>query len=157
MGNRVLEIVVYLIDHMRENQGMLPSMDDLTPDLQSMGYSDTEISSAYSSVIDRFEHSDEPFFAQFPEEHHSNRVLTQYERLQLSPEAYGFLVKLVALSVIDDEQFETVLERAFSVSPQRVDLEQIKLVTAAVLFNELNEMESLALFDPKIDPTLTIN
>ncbi|MBK7141628.1 MAG: DUF494 family protein [bacterium] len=157
MGNRVLEIVVYLIDHMRENQGMLPSMDDLTPDLQSMGYSDTEISSAYSWVIDRFEHSDEPFFAQFPEEHHSNRVLTQYERLQLSPEAYGFLVKLVALSVIDDEQFETVLERAFSVSPQRVDLEQIKLVTAAVLFNELNEMESLALFDPKIDPTLTIN
>lgn len=157
MGNRVLEIVVYLIDHMREHQGILPSMDDLTPDLQSLGYSDSEISSAYSWVIDRFEHNDEPFFAQFPEEHHSNRVLTQYERLQLSPEAYGFLVKLIALSVIDDEQFETVLERAFSVSPQRVDLEQVKLVTAAVLFNEFSEMESLALLDPKIDPTLTIN
>jgi uncharacterized protein Smg (DUF494 family) len=157
MGNRVLEIVVYLIDHMRENSGMLPSMDDLTPDLHSLGYSDTEISTAYSWVIDRYEHSNEPFFAQFPEEHHSNRVLTQYERLQLTPEAYGFMVKLVALSVIDDEQFETVLERAFSISPQRVSLEQIKLVTAAVLFNEFSEIESLALFDPKIDPTLTVN
>lgn len=157
MGNRVLEIVVYLIDHMRENSGMLPSMDDLTPDLHSLGYSDNEISTAYSWVIDRYEHNNEPFFAQFPEEHHSNRVLTQYERLQLTPEAYGFMVKLVALSVIDDEQFETVLERAFSISPQRVSLEQIKLVTAAVLFNEFSEIESLALFDPKIDPTLTVN
>ncbi len=157
MGNRVLEIVVYLIDHMRENSGMLPSMDDLTPDLHSLGYSDNEISTAYSWVIDRYEHSNEPFFAQFPEEHHSNRVLTQYERLQLTPEAYGFMVKLVSLSVIDDEQFETVLERAFSISPQRVSLEQIKLVTAAVLFNEFSEIESLALFDPKIDPTLTVN
>lgn len=157
MGNRILEIVVYLMDSMRENQGELPSMDDLTPDLRSMGYSDGEISSAYSWVIDRYEHTNEPFFAQFPDEHHSNRVLTQYERLQLTPEAYGFLVKLVAISVIDDEQFETVLERAFAVSPQRVTLEQIKLVTAAVLFNEFSEVESLALFDPRVDPTLTIN
>ena len=157
MGNRVLEIVVYLIDHMRENSGMLPSMDDLTPDLHSLGYSDNEISTAYSWVIDRYEHSNEPFFAQFPEEHHSNRVLTQYERLQLTPEAYGFMVKLVSLSVIDDEQFETVLERAFSISPQRVSLEQIKLVTAAVLFNEFSEIESLAILYTKIDPTLPVN
>lgn len=157
MGNRVLEIVVYLMDHMRQNHGALPSVDDLTPDLRKMGYSDTEITSAYSWVIDRFENTNETFFSQFPDEHHSNRVLTQYERLQLTPDAYGFLVKLINLNVIDDEQFESVLERSLSASTRYVGLDQVKLMTAAVIFNEFSEAESLALFDPKIDPTLTVN
>lgn len=157
MGNRVLEIVVYLMDHMRQNHGALPSMDDLTPDLRGMGYSDTEISSAFSWVIDRFEHTNDAFFSQFPNEHHSNRVLTQYERLQLAPEAYGFLIKLINLNVIDDEQFESVLERAFAASAQRVEVDQVKMLTAAIVFNEFSETESLALFDPKVDPTLTVN
>lgn len=157
MGNRVLEIVVYLMDHMRQHHGVLPNMDDLTPDLRSMGYSDTEISSAYSWVIDRFEHTNDPFYSQFPNEHHSNRVLTQYERLQLAPDAYGFLIKLINLNVLADEQFESVLERAFSSSASRVELDDIKMLTAAIVFNEFSEAESLALFDPKIDPTLSVN
>jgi uncharacterized protein Smg (DUF494 family) len=157
MGSRVLEIVVYLMDHMRENQGALPAMDDLSTDLRGMGYTDTEISSAYSWVLDRFESLHETFFEQFPAEHFSNRILTQYERLQLTTEAYGYLLKLMNLRVIDDQQFESILERAVIFGARLISLDQIKMVTSAVLFNEFGDIENTSVLDTQIDPTLNVN
>ncbi|MEW6051461.1 MAG: DUF494 family protein [Candidatus Zixiibacteriota bacterium] len=157
MGNRILEIVVYLMDHMRENQGMLPSVDDLSPDLRGMGYSDNEISSAYTWVMERYENSHETFYSNFPSEHSSNRVLTAYERSQLTTDAYGFLVHLLNLCVIDDEQLESILERATMFGPRLVTLDQIKMITSVVLFRDFGDVGEVSLFDPHIDPTLRIN
>jgi len=157
MGSRVLEIVVYLMDHMRENQGALPFMDDLSGELQGLGYTDAEISSAYSWVLDRFESMHEKFFEQFPSEHFSNRVLTQYERLQLAADAYGYLLKLLNLRVIDDQQFESILERAVIFGPRLISLDQIKMLTSAVLFNEFPDGDNPTVSDAQIDPTLFVN
>ena len=157
MGSRVLEIVVYLMDHMRENHGALPFMEDITGEFKGMGYTDAEVSSAYSWVLDRFESMHETFFEQFPSEHFSNRVLTQYERLQLTSEAYGYLLKLLNLHVIDDQQFESILERAVIFGPRLISLDQIKSLTSAVLFDEFSEGENPTALDAQIDPTLFVN
>jgi Smg protein len=157
MGNRVLEIVVYLMDHMRENQGMLPSIDDLSPDLRSMGYSDTEISSAYTWVMERYDSSHETYYSNFPTEHSSNRVLTIWERSQLTTEAYGFLVHLLNLGVIDDEHLESILERATMFGQRVVTTEEIKMITSGVLFRDFGDAGEPSLFDPQIDPSLRIN
>ena len=157
MGNRVLEIVVYLMDHMRENNGSLPDMDDISLELLNLGYSDGEISSAYTWVVDRFDGNGETFFTDFPDEHFSNRVLTPYERLQLPPDAFGFLIKLINLKVIDDEQLEAVLERTMTYGTRPVSLEQIKAIASAVLFDEMVEPDAPSVFDAKIDPSLNIN
>ena len=157
MGSRVLEIVVFLMDHMRENQGALPFMEDLSGELHGLGYTDAEISSAYSWVLDRFESMHETFFEQFPSEHFSNRVLTQYERLQLTSDAYGYLLKLLNLRVVDDQQFESILERAVIFGPRLISLDQIKSLTSAVLFNEYSDNDNSASLDIQIDPTLFVN
>ncbi len=157
MGNRILEIVVYLMDHMWENQGRLPSVDDLSPDLKNRGYSDSEISSAYSWVMDRYESAHETYYSRFPQVHSSNRVLTVEERSRFTPTAFGFLVRLINLRLIDDEQLESILERGALFGPETVNIDQVKLVVSAVVFEEFGDTEGFSLFDSHIDPSSRIN
>jgi len=155
--NRILEIVVYLMDHIQEHRGQIIDIEDLSAHLKSMGYTENEISSAYSWLVDRFESTSENFYTDFPQVHCSTRILTDYERYQYSPEAYGFLLKLQSQSLIDDQQFETVLERGAIFSPKPVNEEQIKLIVSSVVFNDMHEFEGIPQYDLNPDNTHNIN
>ena len=111
MRNRILEIVVFLIDFMQGNKGNLAGSEDLSTVLEAEGYSQDEISSAYSWLLQRFDNAPEQYFSEIPVMNASTRVLTPIERFQLSHEAQGFLLKLVNLSLIDHEQLEGIMER----------------------------------------------
>jgi len=157
MRNRVFEIVVFLIDYMQGDAGRLSDTDDLWPALESQGYSDDEISSAYSWLLNRFENTPQNYFSGFPVTHSSNRILTAFERSQLTTEAHGFLLKLLYASVINDEQFETIMERISTFGPKPVTLDQAKLITSSVVFSELDEFDTLTLFDTDGDYTSFTN
>ncbi|MBN1212324.1 MAG: DUF494 family protein [candidate division Zixibacteria bacterium] len=157
MRNRILEIVVYLMDHIQEHRGQIIDIEDLSAHLRSMGYTENEISSAYSWLVDRFEATSENFFTDFPPVHCSTRILTDYERYQYSPEAYGFLLKLQSQNLIDDQQFETVLERGAMFSPKPITEEQIKLIVSSVVFNDMHEFEGIPQYDLNPDHTHIIN
>jgi len=157
MGDRILEIVVHLMDHLRDHHGEFGEMDDLVLELKGLGYTDGEISSAYSWVMERFDITDNTYYSQFPDQHHSNRILTHYERYQLTTEAYGFLIKLLHHELIDDEQFESVLERSTLFSPKPVTIDQVKLIASAVVFREITDIESLGWFDNRVDLPQQIN
>lgn len=157
MGDRVLEIVVHLMDHLRDNQGQISDMEMMFTDLKGLGYTDNEISSAYCWVMDRFNGPDDAYFSDFPQKHSSSRILTNYERHQLSPEAYGFLIKLTHLDLIDDEQFEMVLERGSMFTPKPVSLEQIKLITSSIVFHDMAEFDSGGWLAPPSDNPQALN
>lgn len=157
MGDRVLEIVMHLMDHLRDNHGQLSDMDGVFSDLKGLGYTDNEISSAYSWVMDRFDSSDTSFFSQFPEKHYSSRILTNYERHLLTPEAHGFLINLLHHNLIDDEQFESILERSTMFSPKPVTLDQMRLVASAVVFRDFSEFDESGWIDTEGDPSQVIN
>lgn len=157
MGDRVLEIVVHLMDHLRDNQGQISDMEMMFTDLKGLGYTDNEISSAYCWVMDRFNGPDDAYFSDFPQKHSSSRILTNYERHQLTPDAYGFLIKLTHLDLIDDEQFEMVLERGSMFTPKPVSLEQIKLITSSIIFHDLAEFDSGGWFDSPSDNPQALN
>lgn len=139
--SKILEIVVYLIDHIRENQGQLSDMDDVSSDLRSMGYTDNEISSAYCWVMDRYGTSDQVYFSEFPDEHNSLRVLTGSERYQFSADAQGFLFRILNLGLIDDEQLEMILDRGTMLGPKPVNLEQIKLIASSFVFSDAADID----------------
>jgi uncharacterized protein Smg (DUF494 family) len=147
MRNRIFEIVVFLIDYMQGDTGRLSSPEDLWDLLATQGYSDDEISSAYSWLLKRFDNAPQQFFSAFPKEHSSQRILTPAERSQLTTEAYGFLLKLLNLSLITTEQFETVLDRVSAYGPRPATLDHVKLIVSSVLFSELDDFDTLAMFD----------
>jgi len=147
MRDRILEIVVFLIDYMQEHREQVSDIDDISAMLETMGYQDDEISAAYSWLMDRINPEAEEYFASFPSRHSSVRVLTASERALLSTEAQGFLYKLVNLGLIDDEQLEIVLDRLMVVSSDDVSEEEVKTVASAVVFHDVEELDGLNLFD----------
>ena len=66
MRDRILEIVVFMVDFIQEKKGQMSSTEELSSTLKTMGYSDLEISSAYAWLMERFDDSPEKYFSDFP-------------------------------------------------------------------------------------------
>ena len=152
MRNRILEIVVFLMDFMREHAERQPAPDDISLELKDMGYSELEIDTAYNWFLEQFNSSIEEYYAEFPENGTSIRILTHEERQQLTPEAYGFLLKLLNSHIIDPEQFETILERVLP-----INLDQMKIIVSSILFREIDHLDIGTFFDTQIDSSTSLH
>ena len=157
MRDRILEIVVFLMDYMREDHGHPSETDEFSATLRTMGYSDNEISSAYFWLMNRFDNAPEQLFSEFPDIHYSNRILSSIERTRLSTDAYGFLIKLLNHSLIDTEQFETILDRATIFGSDAISAEQIKLVASSVVFRESDDFSDDHWDDPIGNDSILVN
>ena len=157
MRNRILEIVVFLIDYMQGNKGRLANSDELSSLLSAEGYSEDEISSAYTWLLQRFDNAPEQYFSDFPVSTSSIRILSQSERVQMSPEAYGFLLKLVSQSLISSEQCEIILERAAMIGPRSVSLDHIKLIAASVVMADFDDLDFPDISDDSDPESLRLN
>jgi len=157
MRNRILEIVVFLIDYMQGTKTAGGGSDDVSTVLEAEGYSEDEISSAYSWLLQRYDSAPEQYFSDFPPAPTSVRILTQSERTQLSAEAQGFLLKLLHMSLIDSEQLEMVLERVSTFGPRACDLDQMKLIASSVVLEDLEDFETVSISQNNETPSPRIN
>ena len=62
-------------------------------------------------------------------------------RQLLIPEAQGYLFKLLHLSLINQEQFEAVVERSTLFGTQQVTLDQLQMIISTVIFKDLDEVD----------------
>ena len=157
MENRILEIVVLLIDYFRDNPDYYFNIDDLSSNLKARGYTDTEISSAYSWLMERYDHTPEKSFSNFPAITSPGRILTDIERRILTIEAQGFMHKLLSFSLIDNEQFELIIDRSSLVASGPIDIEHIKLIASSVIFQDVDQLDNLTLVDKQDGPTSLLN
>ena len=63
MRNRILEIVLFLMDFMRDNEDHKSAPDELSSALQNMGYSEQEITTAYTWFLDQYNGATEQYFS----------------------------------------------------------------------------------------------
>ncbi|HWR82718.1 MAG TPA: DUF494 family protein [Candidatus Deferrimicrobium sp.] len=155
--NRILEIVIFLIDYAHRQAGRLPDTGDVWEALEAQGYSDDEITSAYTWFLRRYETRPRRYFSVFPKSASARRVLTPPERAQLSTEAQGLLFKLQQAQVIDQEQFEAVLDRLSLLRSGSVGLDQAKFLISSVIFGEADEVDALTVFDADITQSDFVN
>lgn len=147
MKNRILEIVIFLMDFLKDKADNQTGVDVLSLALKDLGYSEQEISTAYSWFLEQFNGSSNQYFSDFPQNHSSTRVLTTAERMKISPDAHGFLMKLLNNSLIKDEQLEMIIEKVSAMVPDSVSLEQMKLIASSVIFKEFENYEDLNIID----------
>lgn len=140
MGERVLEIVVLLISRIRDHQGQLESFEDISSYLKSYGFTDNEISSAYSWVLEQLQ-SNSQFLTDDAPSRNSFRVHTAQERRQFGTASIGYLMQLRYLGIIGDLQMEQILERGALMGPSPIDLEQLKILVGSVLFQDTDRPE----------------
>lgn len=127
MNERIIEIILFLINQIRQDTPM-ESID--VKGLASHGYTEAEIGAAFSWIADR---------AVFGATSGSNRrsesfrVLHATERKAFRPDAYGYLLLLTQIGLLDDIDFEMVINRAQFAALQPLSVGEVKEMVGALL------------------------
>lgn len=130
--DRIVDIIAYVISELRQNKTI--NEVDIS-ELQDRGYTNSEISTAFSWLADRLEFSEQVFIESDVEHSSSFRVLHEAERELFTREAWGNLVEYMSLGIISNEHVESILEKSLMSGAQRIDDELLKTFIATSIFN----------------------
>jgi uncharacterized protein Smg (DUF494 family) len=132
MYEKIIEIIVFVIAELKQNK----NFDEIDIDeLQKLGYTQEEISTAFSWLVDRIEFSDKfPVTTVFTR-NDSFRILHDVEKQLFSSDAWGELVQLHTLGIITNEMIEVLIERAILMGMQEIDSQNLKSFVAGFIFN----------------------
>jgi uncharacterized protein Smg (DUF494 family) len=136
MFERIIEILVYLISELKQNK----HIDDINlAELQDRGYTNAEISTAFSWLADRVELSEQIVNINIKSGPLSFRVLHPAESDLFTREGLGELIQLHTLGIITNEQIEQMIERAMMVGMRNIDPSQLKSYIAGMIFSSQSE------------------
>lgn len=127
MNERIIEIILYLINQIRQDTPM-ESID--VKGLASNGYTQAEIGAAFSWIADRA-----VFGAgkSIDRKNASFRILHETERRLFKPEAYGYLLLLLQIGILDEIDFEMVVNRAQFAALQPMTVIEVKQMVGGLL------------------------
>jgi uncharacterized protein Smg (DUF494 family) len=126
MWTRLMDLVVLVAEMSRGADRQHVEFDK---ELSGRGYSADEIGHAV------FWFSSRPAIREM-HRHRGTRVLSEFERMSLSTEAYGYLFRLQNLGLVDARQFETIVARAIPMGADKVGIEDVKSIAYAVIFDK---------------------
>lgn len=135
MDNRLVEIIVAIVDKLIEVPEDSCTVEEITNSLLADGFTAGEISDAlawlYYAVDERL--LTHGRIAARSTSRKSLRVLSEFERSVISPEAYGYILQLTQLGLLDDLQVEDLIERAIGMCSETVEVSDIKQVLPTIL------------------------
>ncbi len=134
MNERVVEILIYIMNEIRKNQSGLKKLDLLSKDLLKQGYTEGEISSAFSWLLNKLRNESDELVAEAEAaSKHAFRVLHEVELSVITTAAYGYLIQLRELGIVDELDMEQCLERAMMLGTSKVDIDDMKAIAASIL------------------------
>jgi uncharacterized protein Smg (DUF494 family) len=133
MQERLVEILVYVLNEVRATNKQIAEID--TSALEKQGYSQNEISLALSWLFDRLNTELEQVSPSSVQPSTSFRVLHSMEKHAITPEAFGYLIQLRELRIINDAQLEMIIERAWLNDFVRLDVAGIQSIAASIVFS----------------------
>jgi uncharacterized protein Smg (DUF494 family) len=155
---RIIEILVYILAEMRKHQ-QLADID--LGQLSQRGFSQTEISTAFSWLFDKM--SPSPDLSAGVEFRPSNkyvpadgsiRIYHDVERSVLTTDAQGYLMQLRELAIISSAEMEAVIDRIMMMGISPIGIAEVKELVAGLLFD--SEDTSRGLGRMMLNPTDTI-
>ncbi|TDI84908.1 MAG: DUF494 family protein [Caldithrix sp.] len=136
MNERVVEILIYIMSEIRRNRSVSKKLDFLSENLIKKGYSESEITSAFTWLLDRLNSETEELIERRGAAlKNSRRHLHEIERSVISVEAYGYIIQLRELGIVNDVDVEQILERALMLGTGRVRVEDVKGIVGSMLFS----------------------
>jgi uncharacterized protein Smg (DUF494 family) len=133
MQDRIVEILVYVLNEVRNERKGIEDID--TSILERKGYSQAEITMAFSWLLDRLNSRPGGSSAGERRRQSSFRILHDFEKHVITPQAFGYLMQLRALGIISEMELETVIERCMLSGFEALDLSAVQSVVATVLFD----------------------
>lgn len=133
---RVVGLAMYLLREIREHRIALDDIEEMSDELKGQGYTESEINAAFDWVYDRVdgvEPSEVVYRAGFTST--AFRVLHPAERAVLSPEAYGQLIEMQSLGMLDMDDLERLIDRALAIGGP-MSAEDLRTLVHSYLFEE---------------------
>ncbi len=124
-----MQDVLDLLTFIAENMGKGEGIEGIRKTLLGKGYTENEINLAFNYLFLTSGTTQE-----VEEKCPKTRILHPIENMLISPEAYGHLLKLRVLKIIDDTQLERIIEEALMETEDIVGIEEIKKAAYKVLF-----------------------
>ena len=132
MYEKIVEIIAYVISELKQNK-RISEID--VDELKKQGYTKSEISTAFSWIADRYE-LDENFESDSKYSNaNSFRILHEAEKDLFTPEAWGQLIQLSSLGLIDNEFIDKLIERTIVGGERKINAAELKNYIANLLFN----------------------
>lgn len=136
MNERVVEILVYLMSEIKQNHGGMEQIDGISKDLKDQGYTDNEINAAFSWLFEKIKSDTEQIFQnEVPVRSQSFRMLHEVEKIVLTSKAYGYILQLQKLQLLDLNEVEQVIESAMMLGVNKVDVNDIKSIVTSLFFH----------------------
>jgi uncharacterized protein Smg (DUF494 family) len=134
MEERILEIVFYLVEHVRSHNGQIGPYRTISKDLKSRGFTDSEISSAYSWFLEELQR-DGGKIQPLEKSPASVRILSSQEMQHFTPEAAGLLLQLLRFRLVSQAQFERIVDKSMMLGGEVIDLAVMKVIAARYVFS----------------------
>ena len=131
MKEKVVEILVHIMSEIQENK-RLHEID--IGELKNKGYTQSEISAAFTWLYDNIQSGEVRLTRPTGAGRDSRRMFHDAEKQVLSTESQGYLIQMRELSLLDDTDLESVIERAMMAGYQKLSVEEVRDIVTAVLF-----------------------
>ncbi len=131
MQNNVVDLIIYLVKRVHIGT----RLKDIKLD-KLRGYNHSEISAAYSWLMQKHEigelHEKKPNSMDIP----SPRVLHPNERSRITSNAYGYMLELYYLGILDAKRMEKLIEYAvLRMDSELTDVPDVKDWVAGMIFD----------------------
>lgn len=156
MNERVVEILIYLMQEIRQNRKRVEQIDGISQDLLRQGYTENEINAAFSWLFERIKSETEELVLNDEPGGQSFRVLNDIEKLVITPEAYGYIIQLRQLRLIEQTDMEQIIERAIMLGANSIGIEDVKSIVASLFFSG-DDSDGLHLGKSMLDPDSLIH
>lgn len=124
---RIMEIIAYVMGIRRTGT---PLMKVDTTELTNQGYTQSEISAAFSWILERGEHD-------IASDADSFRILHGVEAETIAPEAWGLLLSYRDLGFLTNEDLESIIERAMVMGAETdVNIPEIRTLIAVYVMHQ---------------------
>jgi len=135
MDERLVEIIVAIVDRLVDCESRSETVESITRALMVDGYNAQEINTAFMWL---YHTVDESFFEEgriIPHDRSLGtvRVLNDFERNLITPEAYGYMLQLTQLGLLDNLQIEEVIDRAMYTCGDMVELNDVKRIVPSII------------------------
>ncbi len=129
MRNNVIDLIIYMVKRMHIGVRLKDIQFD-----KLKGYNKSEISAAYSWLIQKYDSGEILSEKTSRNNKPAPRVLHPSERMQISPEVYGYLLELYYLGIIDAARMERLIEYAVFRPDGTAEPSDIREWVAGIIF-----------------------
>jgi len=136
MDQRIVEILMYVIGEIQSHRIKAEEIEGISDELVQRGFSQREVAAAISLFADRLAGESRRTQVGIPSSVHAHRVLHDVERQYVAPEAYGYLIQMTHLGVLDLSDVEELIERCMLLGNLNVGDDEMKVLVATHLLEK---------------------